>query len=132
VVALVLIGPKITEVKNPYRKIKKTTDKGPIFDLFSSWQVLNIQCYPDLKSSLDVHDSTKHYVNGPEAFMTTVLGEFRDAYCRFGEITKRISKRVRPPLESCSMLKYGTSFYSKTTITPWLDGTSGHIKPSAS
>ncbi|KAK5163341.1 uncharacterized protein LTR77_010714 [Saxophila tyrrhenica] len=97
VVALVLNGPKIKEVKNPRRR--KAKDKGPVYDPFSSWQVLNIQCYPDLQASLDVHDSTKHYVNGPEAFMTTILGEFRDAYRRFSEITKRISKRVRPPLE---------------------------------
>jgi hypothetical protein len=97
VIALVLNGPKIKDVKNPYRR--KARDKGPVFDPFSSWQVLNIQCYPDFNASLDVHDSTKHYVNGPEAFMMTVLGEFRDAYRRFSEITKRISKRVRPPLE---------------------------------
>jgi hypothetical protein len=31
--------------------------------------------------------------------MATVLGEYRDVYRRFSEITKRISKRVRPPLE---------------------------------
>jgi hypothetical protein len=48
---------------------------------------------------MDIHDSSKHYVNGIEAFMTTVLGEYRDAKRRFDDITDVISKRVRPPLE---------------------------------
>lgn len=48
---------------------------------------------------MDIHDSSKHYVNGIEAFMTTLLGEYRDAKRRFDDITDRISKRVRPPLE---------------------------------
>jgi hypothetical protein len=48
---------------------------------------------------MDVHDSSKHYVNGVEAFMTTLLGEYRDAKRRFESITDVISKRVRPPLE---------------------------------
>lgn len=97
VVALVLNGSKIKDVKNPYRRARR--EKGQVYDSFSSWQVLNLQCYPDFKASLDVHDSTKHYLNGPEAFMNTLLGEFRDSHRRFGDITKRISRRVTPPLE---------------------------------
>ena len=70
-----------------------------MYDPFSPWQVLNIQCYPDYKSRMDVHDSSKHYINGVEAFMTTLLGEYRDAKRRFEDITEKISRRVRPPLE---------------------------------
>lgn len=73
--------------------------RAVVYDPFSSWEVLNLQCYPDLRASLDVHDSTKHYINGPDAFMHTLLGEFRDAHRRFSAITKAISKRVRPSLE---------------------------------
>jgi hypothetical protein len=58
---------------------------------------VNIQCYPDHKASLDIHDSTKHYVNGPEAFLHTVLAEFQDAEKRFAQIYRRISKLVTPP-----------------------------------
>jgi hypothetical protein len=46
---------------------------------------------------LDIHDSTKHYVNGPEAFLHTVLAEFQDAEKRFAQIYRRISKLVTPP-----------------------------------
>jgi hypothetical protein len=47
---------------------------------------------------MDSHDSTKHYVNGPEAFLTTLLAEFKDAQKRFEEISNRISKLVTPPV----------------------------------
>ncbi|KAK3711839.1 hypothetical protein LTR37_009357 [Vermiconidia calcicola] len=97
VVALALNGPKIKDIKNPSRR--RRNEKGSVYDPFSSWQVLDLQCCPDFKASLDVHDSTKHYINGPEAFMNTLLGEFRDAHRRLSDITKRISRRVRPPLE---------------------------------
>ena len=62
----------------------------------SKWHVLNIQCYPDHKHSMDIHDSTKHYVNGPEAFLHTLLAEFKDAEKRFYEINIRITKLVTP------------------------------------
>lgn len=47
---------------------------------------------------MDSHDSTKHYVNGPEAFLTTLLAEFKDAQKRFEELYNRISKLVTPPV----------------------------------
>ena len=86
-------GPKIKDIKNPRRRASR--DRGEVYDPFSSWQVLNLQCYPDFKASLDVHDPSKHYVNGPEAFMTTLLGELRDARRRFADISERIRRRVR-------------------------------------
>lgn len=58
---------------------------------------MNIQCYPDHNASLDIHDATKHYVNGPDAFLHTLLAEFQDAKRRFAEIYKRISRLVTPP-----------------------------------
>ena len=97
VIALVLNGDQIRKLKNPARRATK--EYGFVYDTFSSWQVLNLQCYPDWKASLDVHDSTKHYVNGPDAFLNTLLGEFRDALRRFDDIYKAISRRVTPPLE---------------------------------
>ena len=97
ILTLALHGAQIKKIKNPARQ--KTREYGYVYDPFSPWEVLNIQCYPDWKASLDVHDSTRHYTNGPEAFMNALLGEFRDAERRFEDIYKRISERVTPPLD---------------------------------
>lgn len=83
VVALAFAGKPIRKVRNPARRAVGQNAYGNIYDPWSSWHLLNLQCYPDLKSSTDVHDTSKHYVNGPEAFMVTLLGEFRDAQRRF-------------------------------------------------
>jgi hypothetical protein len=47
---------------------------------------------------MDSHDSTKHYINGPEAFLHTLLSEFKDAEKRFDDIYNKISKLVIPPV----------------------------------
>jgi hypothetical protein len=49
---------------------------------------------------MDIHDSTKHYINGPEAFLHTLLAEFKDAEKRFDDIYAKISKLVTPPVWS--------------------------------
>ena len=97
VVALALDGKPIKKLRNPARRAKNT--HGFAYDIWAPWQVLNLQCYPDWKSSTDVHDSTKHYVNGVEAFMATLLGEYRDAERRFEDIYKRITHLITPPLD---------------------------------
>jgi len=63
---------------------------------------------------MDSHDSTKHYVNGPEAFLTTILAEFKDAQKRFGEIYNKITKLVTP---SVSIGDHQIS-NSRTLLTP--------------
>lgn len=45
---------------------------------------------------MDSHDSTKHYVNGPEAFLHTLLAEFKDAEKRFEDIYNKITKLITP------------------------------------
>ncbi|KAG0647248.1 hypothetical protein D0Z07_7222 [Hyphodiscus hymeniophilus] len=97
IVALSLTGGYIKKLKNSARRAK--TQYGYVYDPWASWHVLNIQCYPDHKHSMDSHDSTKHYVNGPEAFLTTLLAEFKDAQKRFEEIYNKISKLVTPPAD---------------------------------
>ncbi|KAK0106339.1 hypothetical protein ONS96_003977 [Cadophora gregata f. sp. sojae] len=97
VVALSLGGNPIRKLRNPARKAK--TQHGFVYDPWAPWQVLNIQCYPDHKHSMDSHDSTKHYVNGPEAFLHTLLAEFRDAQKRFRDIQKKITTLVIPPAD---------------------------------
>ncbi|TVY80629.1 hypothetical protein LSUE1_G003971, partial [Lachnellula suecica] len=95
VVALSLAGTHIKKLKNASRRAQ--TQYGYIYGPWSPWHVLNIQCYPDHKHSMDSHDSTKHYVNGPEAFLHTLLAEFKDAEKRFEDIYNKISKLITPP-----------------------------------
>ncbi|KAM3081780.1 hypothetical protein ACMFMG_005226 [Clarireedia jacksonii] len=95
VVALSLAGEPIRRLRNPARHARTTN--GYVYDPWAAWHVLNIQCYPDHRHSMDVHDSTKHYVNGPEAFLHTLLSEFKDAEKRFDAILQKISKLVTPP-----------------------------------
>ncbi|KAF7187701.1 hypothetical protein HII31_11040, partial [Pseudocercospora fuligena] len=97
VIALAMTSDPVRKVRNPSRRAKNQNDYGNIYDPFSSWHLLNLQCFPDLKSSTDVHDTAKHYVNGPEAFLITLLGEFRDAQRRFEDINRAITKLITPP-----------------------------------
>lgn len=95
VVALSLYGDPIRKIRNSARRAKKR--EGGIYDPWQAWQVLNIQCFPDWKAKTDVHGNSKRYVNGPEAFLRTVLAEYKDAQKRFEEINKAISKLITPP-----------------------------------
>jgi len=97
VVALVLGGEPINNFRN--RSRRQATEYGYADDPYASWHLANIQCYPDWKASIDIHDPSKNYVNGVEAFLVTLLGEFRDAQTRFEEIYRRITKLVTPPLD---------------------------------
>lgn len=96
VVALSLSGGSIRSVRAEKRSFRGSKVEGQVFDPWAPWQVLNIQCFPDLNHTLDSHDSTKHYVNGPEAFLRTLLAEFHDAQKRFEDISARIAKLVTP------------------------------------
>lgn len=96
-VALGLNGPAIRKPRNPSRRA--TVNHGSTYDPWGSWQVLNLQCYSDWNASLDVRDSSKQYLNGPEAFLVTVLGELRNALKRFSSAYKEIKKLVTPPLD---------------------------------
>ncbi|KAI4242519.1 MAG: hypothetical protein LQ352_007220 [Teloschistes flavicans] len=95
VIALSLSGPPARQVKNKARRAERKT--GNIFDPFAPWRVLSIQSYPDWKHTIDSHNSTRHYVNGPEAFIITLRAEFRDAQKRLLEVYNRISDLVKMP-----------------------------------
>lgn len=115
VIALTLFGKPIKKIRNSARRARKRD--GEIYDPWQAWQVIvrlkifspyllallnhsqNIQCYPDWKARTDVHEPTKRYVNGPEAFLITILYELRDAQKRFEEIYRQISKLITPPLD---------------------------------
>jgi CorA-like Mg2+ transporter protein len=95
VVALSLCGKPSTTLRNRSRRAKATV--GHVFDPFAPWRVLSVQCFPDWKSNVDTHDSNRHYVNGPEAFLVTLLSEYRDAQKRFFEIARRVTQMTTPP-----------------------------------
>ncbi len=97
VVALWLGGESVSKIRNRNRRISRKL--GDVYDPFSPWHVLSVQAYPDWKSSVHSHDSTKHYVNGPEAFLMTLRAEFKDAQKRLMEVYNRISDLVRSPPE---------------------------------
>ena len=96
VIALQLASDPTTKVRNKGRRVKRIF--GDVYDPFAPWRVLSMQCYPDWKSSVDSHDSTKHYVNGPEAFLVTLRSEYIDAQKRLKEVYNRISDLVRSPV----------------------------------
>jgi hypothetical protein len=98
IVALSLSGPPMRTIFNKARRKKR--DTGHVYDPFAPWRVLSIQCFPDWKSTTESHDLSHHYVNGPEAFLKTLLIEYRDAQKRYLEITKRIVKLVTPPVRN--------------------------------
>ncbi|KAF2186731.1 hypothetical protein K469DRAFT_738499 [Zopfia rhizophila CBS 207.26] len=97
VVALALYDPKPRRIKNRARRAR--TRYGWVQDLWSPWQVLNIQCNPDWRATTDTFESGHRYMNGPEAFLHALLTEYKDAIVRYEEIYKKITKLITPPLD---------------------------------
>lgn len=98
-VALSLEGDPVSMVKNKDRRVNKKY--GHVHDPFSPWRVLAIQAYPDWESTIeDVDEDTRqrrHVVNGPEAFLTVLRQEFRDAAKRLLKVYRRIEDLVEVP-----------------------------------
>ena len=99
IVALALEGKPISKIRHKGRRNPLGRREGEIFDPFSPWHCLSIQAYPDWRSSIHSHDSTKHYVNGPEAFLMTLRAEFKDAQKRLMDVYHRISDLITTPSE---------------------------------
>ena len=87
VVALSLAGQPVSYVE---RVISGRARKYPVYDPFAPWQVLVLNFFPDLHTSLDVFTTLPRVSNGPEAFLRAVLAQYRDAQKRFVEITNKI------------------------------------------
>jgi hypothetical protein len=94
-VALSLVGRPLRKLKNPARRAK--TKEGFVYNPWDPWHVLHITCYPDAMANTDCHESSDHYVNGPEAFLTTLLDEYRDAQKRFEKLSQSIERLITPP-----------------------------------
>lgn len=99
VVALSLEGRPLKRIKHRGRRSDVYRKEGEIFDPFSPWHVMSITAYPEWRSTVDSHDSTKHYVNGPEAFLVTLRAEFKDAQKRLMDVYNRISDLVTIPAD---------------------------------
>ena len=99
VIGLSLEGKPMKRIKHRGRRSDIARKEGEIYDPFSPWHVLGITAYPDWRSSVTSHDSTKHYVNGPEAFLITLRAEFRDAQKRLMDVYYRISDLVTTPAD---------------------------------
>ena len=95
VVALSLEGSPMARIIDRSASVKRS---GYVFDPFSPWRVLSIQCFPDWKSSLDTFYSSRHLRNGPEAFLWVLLSEYRDAIKRLSALSSLILKMFTPPV----------------------------------
>jgi hypothetical protein len=98
VVGLSLAGTPAYTLRRNSRKSKSVL--GNVYDPFAPWHVLSIQCFPDWNSSVDAHEHNHHYCNGPDAFLATLLSEYRDAIKRFKVVRKEIQGLATPPNRS--------------------------------
>ncbi|KAF9690509.1 hypothetical protein EKO04_011470 [Ascochyta lentis] len=101
VVALALFDENPRRIRNRARRSK--TNYGWVSDPWSPWQVLQLECFPDWKSTPIngnpyTFETGHRYLNGPEAFLHALLTEYRDARKRYDEIYKQITELVTPPL----------------------------------
>ncbi|KAH7066201.1 hypothetical protein BKA63DRAFT_496058 [Paraphoma chrysanthemicola] len=101
VVALALFDDNPRRIRNRGRRAK--TKYGWVHDLWSPWQVLQLECFPDWKSTPAngtpyTFETGHRYLNGAEAFLHSLLTEYRDARKRYDEIYKQITELVTPPL----------------------------------
>jgi hypothetical protein len=99
VVGLSFAGRHARKVKVHSRKSRQAGEESIVYDPFNPWHVLQVQAFPDLHSNFDVHQTKHHYVNGPDAFLTTLLFEYRDAVTRFKELSKAVVELATPPKE---------------------------------
>ncbi|ETN43740.1 uncharacterized protein HMPREF1541_02899 [Cyphellophora europaea CBS 101466] len=96
VVALSLSGPPAKTFRLHSRRTK-SPKVSAIYDPFAPWHVLSIQNFPDWHSEVNLHETHHHYVNGPDAFLATLLHEYRDAAKRFRLLARQIIYLTKPP-----------------------------------
>jgi hypothetical protein len=86
-------------IRNFGRKKKKSkTALGKIYDPFASWQLVNIQFFPDDEHDMRNEDSRKNFCNGPYAFLDSLAMEYRDSVKRNIALNDRITKLITPPV----------------------------------
>lgn len=95
VVALSLSGPPARTFRRHSRRSRKP-EIAHVYDPFAPWHVITIQNFPDWNSEVDLHETHHHYVNGPDAFLTSLLHEYRDAAKRFRELARAVTNFTMP------------------------------------
>ncbi|CAI6334548.1 unnamed protein product [Periconia digitata] len=96
VVALALFDDKPRPIRNRGRRAR--TKNGYVQNIWSPWQVLQLETFPDWRATSDTFESGHRFLNGPEAFLHSLLTEYRDARKRYDEIYKRITLLITPAL----------------------------------
>ncbi|KAF1954952.1 hypothetical protein CC80DRAFT_493338 [Byssothecium circinans] len=96
IVALALFDDKPRRIRNRGRRAR--TKYGWVQDIWSPWQVLQLECFPDWRATADTFESGHRYLNGPEAFLYALITEYKDARKRYEEIYKRITSLITPAL----------------------------------
>jgi hypothetical protein len=96
VVALALFDDEPKRIRNGSRRAE--TKYGWVQDIWSPWQVLQLECFPNWRATSDTFESGHRYLNGPEAFLHALLTEYKDARKRYDEIYKRITSLITPAL----------------------------------
>ncbi len=99
VVALSLAGKPARFLRSHSRKSKKRDQVSALYDPFNPWHVISLQCFPDWSSETNLHETKHHYVNGPDAFLATLLNEYRDATKRFKQLSKCVVDLATAPKE---------------------------------
>ena len=99
VVALSLAGKPARFLRSHSRKSQKRDQVSALYDPFNSWHVISLQCFPDWSSETNLHETKHHYVNGPDAFLATLLNEYRDATKRFKQLSKCVVDLATAPKE---------------------------------
>ena len=95
VVALSLAGPPARKFRRNSRRTRKP-EVSHVYDPFAPWHVITIQNFPDWNSEVDLHETSHHYVNGPDAFLVTLLHEYRDAAKRFRLLARAVGQHTMP------------------------------------
>jgi hypothetical protein len=96
VVALALYDENPKRVRKRGRRGQ--TREGWVQNIWSPWQLLVVECFPDFRATMDGFESGHRYLNGVEAFLHALLTQFKDARKRYQEIYRRVSRLVTPPL----------------------------------
>ncbi|KAF2644554.1 hypothetical protein P280DRAFT_174461 [Massarina eburnea CBS 473.64] len=96
VLALALFDENPRRIRNRERRAK--TQSGWVQDIWSPYQILQLECFPDWRATSDAFEPGHRYLNGPEAFLHALLNEYKDARKRYDEIYKRITSLITPAL----------------------------------
>lgn len=90
------------------RRTRQSVGEGQLFDTYGPWHILNIQSFPDnLHTVRGEEFQHKSFYNGPYAFLSLLVSEYKDAGKRNRALNNKITKLITFPVSSTSR-KYST------------------------